>query len=467
MVFLTRAYDPPALPEIRAADYNITAFGAKPDGKTDAKAAIMQAIAKAHSEGGGRIVCSGGTFFVKGPIQVNVSHINLFIDEGSTLKFSGEPSDYLPVVLTRFEGTVVYNYSPLIYAPQISDFAITGSGTLDGSGSHEFAKWSSKEKGDQNRLRDLGNNTVPWNQRIFGSGHYLRPSMIQPFNTSTVLIEGVTVKDSPFWVIHPTFCSNVTVRGVHVDSKNANNDGCDPDSCTDVLIADSSFNSGDDCISVKSGRDADAWKIGRPSEHIRVQNIKCSTGANGFCVGSEMSGGVQDVSVENFTCISCGNAIEFKANKDRGAYIKDVTINNMHADKCKGGFVVWTNKYDTNSCVIMLNALILHHYIMYNSYHGARGGDDPTAFTNFSITNSDCKDTGTGIDAGGLSEKHIQKAIFVNVTVVKAAKALDIENVDEFVFEHVTINGEPQKSPGNSSGGGGRRRRRGKMRVKI
>jgi polygalacturonase len=241
----------PALPEFRQADYAITDFGATPDGKTDSLPAIMKAIDKAHSEGGGRIVCTGGTFFVKGPIQVNFSNINLFVNESTVLKFSGKPADYLPVVLTRFEGTLVYNYSPLIYAPQVTNFAITGSGTLDGSGSDEFAKWSSKEKKDQEKLRELGNDTVPVSQRIFGAGHYLRPSMIQPFNSSTVLIEDVTVKNSPFWVIHPTFCTNVTVRGVHVDSTNKNNDGCDPDSCTDVLIEDSSFNCGDDCVSVK------------------------------------------------------------------------------------------------------------------------------------------------------------------------------------------------------------------------
>eukprot|EP00935_MAST-01C_sp_MAST-1C-sp1_P000095 g95.t1 len=422
------AFATPALPQIRAVDYPITDFGGKPDGKTDCKPAILQAIAKANAEGGGRIVCTGGTFFVKGPIQVNASNINLFLNDSTTLKFSGEPDDYLPVVLTRFEGTLVYNYSPLIYAPLVSNFAITGSGTLDGSGSKEFAKWSSKEKKDQDKLRQLGNDTAPLSQRVFGKGHYLRPSMIQPFNSSNILIEGVTVKDSPFWVIHPTFCSNVTVRGVHVDSTNANNDGCDPDSCTDVLIEDCTFNDGDDCISVKSGRDADAWKIGKPSERITIRNIVCRTGANGFCVGSEMSGGVQDVHVSNFTCTSCGNAIDFKANKDRGAYIKNVTVDGMNAEKCKGSFIEWTN-----------------------NYHGARGGDDPTLFTDFKITNARCKETDTGINAGGLDEKHITDALFINVTVDKAKKALDIKNVDGFVFNAVTINGKAQKSPGNSS----------------
>ena len=227
---------------------------------------------------------------------MNVSNINLFVDASTTLKFSGEPADYLPVVLTRFEGTLVYNYSPLVYAPRVSNFAITGSGTLDGSGSKVFAKWSGKEKKDQNKLRQLGNDTSPLNQRVFGAGHYLRPSMIQPFNSTNVLIEGVTVKDSPFWVIHPTFCSNVTVRGVRVDSTNANNDGCDPDSCADVLIEDCDFNTGDDCISVKSGRDADAWKVGKPSQRIAIRNVVCSTRCNGSCAELvRLSGSIDDI----------------------------------------------------------------------------------------------------------------------------------------------------------------------------
>ena len=418
----------PALPQARAVDYPITEFGAKADGETDALPAIMQAIEKADSEGGGRIVCTGGTFFVKGPIQVNASRINLFVNASTTLKFSGDPADYLPVVLTRFEGTLVYNYSPLIYAPHVSDFAVTGAGTLDGSGSNEFAKWSSKESKDQDKLRALGNDTKPLNQRVFGSGHYLRPSMLQPFNATNVLIEGVTVKDSPFWVIHPTLCANVTVRGVTVDSSNKNNDGCDPDSCTDVLIENSSFHTGDDCISVKSGRDADAWKVGKPTERVAIRNIVCTTSCNGFCVGSEMSGGVSDVVVQNFTCASCGNAINFKANKDRGAYIRNISIDGMNAVKVKGSFVEWTN-----------------------NYHGARGGDFPTLFSDFRITNSRCHEAGTGINAGGLDEKPIEDAMLVNVTVEKASKALDIKNVKDFVFDTVIINGKPQPSPGNST----------------
>ena len=254
--------------------------------------------------------------------------------------------------------------------------------------------------------------------------------MVQPFNATNVLIEGITVKDSPFWVIHPTLCANVTVSGVNVDANNANNDGCDPDSCTNVLIENSSFHTGDDCISVKSGRDADVWKLGKPTERVTIRNIVCTTSCNGFCVGSEMSGGVSDVAVQNFTCASCGNAINFKANKDRGAYIKNVSIDGMNAMKAKGAFVEWTN-----------------------NYHGARGGDFPTLFTDFRITNSRCHEAGMGINAGGLDEKPIQDATLINVTVDKASTALDIKNINGFVFDAVTINGKLQPSPGNAAAG--------------
>jgi polygalacturonase len=181
-------------------------------------------------------------------------------------------------------------------------------------------------------------------------------------------------------------------------------------------------------FSHRSGRDADAWKIGLPSKRVTVRNIVCASTSNGFCIGSEMSGGVEDVTVENFTCTSCGNGIEFKANKDRGAYIKNVSIDRMYAEKCKGSFVEWTN-----------------------DYHSPRGGDFPTLFSDFKITNARCKETGTGINAGGLSEKHIQEATFTNVVIDKATKSLDIKNVDGFVFNGVVINGKTQKSPGNST----------------
>jgi polygalacturonase len=262
-------------PMFRDVDYVVADFGCKADGVTDCRPAINSAIKSCSDNGGGRVVLPKGVSYCKGPILFK-ANVNLFVAAGSTIRFSFNSNDYLPVVLTKFEGTEVFNYSPLIYAYQVTNVAVTGGGTLDGQGSLGFQKWRGKQTKDQDALRQMGNDTTPIYMRVFGEGHYLRPSMLQFFGCSNVLVRDVTIVDSTFWVVHPVYCNNVIVRGITVHSLAVNSDGTDPESCVDVLIENNSYVTGDDCISIKSGRDADAWRIGQPSENIVVRNIRCN-----------------------------------------------------------------------------------------------------------------------------------------------------------------------------------------------
>ena len=318
---------PPAFP---SRDFPITEFGAVGDGSTDSSGALKAAIEACHKAGGGRVIVPAGEFLT-GPVRL-LSGVNLHLAAGATLRFATDPSRYLPVVLTRWEGVELMYYSPLVYAFEQQNVAVTGSGTLDGQAdATHWWPWKAKtgpesQKPDRDRLFRQAQEGMPPEQRIYGAGHYLRPPFLQVYRCRNVLIEGVTIRNSPFWVIHPVLSSNVTVRGVSVLSLGPNNDGCDPESSTDVLIEDTLFDTGDDCIAIKSGRNADGRRLAAPSERIVIRNCRMRAGHGGVTVGSEVSGGVRDVFAERNTMSSpdLDRGLRIKTNVARGGVVENV-----------------------------------------------------------------------------------------------------------------------------------------------
>ncbi|HMP07390.1 MAG TPA: glycoside hydrolase family 28 protein, partial [Lacipirellulaceae bacterium] len=327
-----------AAPEFPMRDFPLTEYGASPGGEEDCLDAVRQAIDACHQAGGGRVLVPQGVWFVKGPIHLK-SNVNLHLVEGSRLKFSANPDDYLPVVFTRFEGTEVMNYSPLIYALDQENIAVTGAGTLDGQASNDNW-WVWKRGGgdaDIARLVEMAEQGVPADDRKFGDGARLRPNFVQPYRCKNVLIEGVTIVGAPMWVIHPVLSQNVTVRGVTVDSHGPNNDGCNPESCRGVLIEDCTFDTGDDCIAIKSGRNADGRRLAVPSENIVVRNCTMRDGHGGVVLGSEMSGGIRNVFVENCYISSpeLDRAIRLKSNSRRGGYLENLFVRDIEVGEVK------------------------------------------------------------------------------------------------------------------------------------
>ncbi|MFN8095024.1 MAG: glycoside hydrolase family 28 protein [Vicinamibacteria bacterium] len=318
-------------------DFPVTRYGAKPDGATDATAAFRAAIEACAKAGGGRVVVPPGAYLT-GAIRLR-SRVNLHVQEGATVRFRQDPAAYLPVVLTRWEGVELMGYSPLVYAYGERDVAITGKGTLDGQA--DAAHWwpwkggghAESQKPDRDRLFAQAEAGVPVAERVYGAGHYLRPQFVETYRCENVLVEGVTIRRSPMWVIHPVLSRNVTVRGVTVVSDGPNSDGCDPESSTDVLVEDSTFDTGDDCIAIKSGRNADGRRLGAPSERVVVRGCRMRAGHGGVTIGSEVSGGVRDVFVEKATMSSpqLERGIRIKTNAVRGGtiervYVRDVEI---------------------------------------------------------------------------------------------------------------------------------------------
>src|SRR4051794_31386569 len=320
----------PAFPD---RDFTITDFGAVADGRIEASDAIARAVAACAEAGGGRVVVPPGGFLT-GPIVLR-SNVNLHLAEGATLKFVTDPARY-PTVFTRWEGVECMNYSPLVYAFGQENIGLTGKGVLDGQASREtWWAWKAtyfNEPGpnlqaeDQRALIAMGERGVPVEQRVFGRGHRLRPNFFQAYRCRDVLVEDVTFVRSPMWEMHPALSANVTVRGVKVSSHGPNNDGCDPESCWDVLIENCEFDTGDDCIAIKSGKNNDGRRVNASSENVIVRGCRMKDGHGGVVLGSECSGHIRNVFVEDCEMDSphLERVLRFKDNAARGGVLENV-----------------------------------------------------------------------------------------------------------------------------------------------
>jgi polygalacturonase len=331
---IVKRISPPVFPQ---KDYSVTTFGAVGDTNTDCTVAFKKAIEKCHANGGGRVVVPKGVYLT-GPLRL-LSNVNLHISKEAVVKFSTDPKKYLPVVFTRWEGVECMNYSPLIYAFKQKNIAVTGEGVLDGQGSVDnWWRWKGgkdattpNQKEARARLNEMGEKNVSVARRIFGEGSYLRPNFFEPYQCKNVLVEGVIFKNSPMWFLHPVLCTNVSVLGVTTEGFGPNNDGCDPESCTDVLIKNCFFNTGDDCIAIKSGRNNDGRRVNVPCSNIIVQGCRMKNGHGGVSLGSECSGGIRNVYAENDTMDSplLERMLRIKTNSIRGGVVENVYFRNI------------------------------------------------------------------------------------------------------------------------------------------
>jgi polygalacturonase len=410
-------------PQFQDRDFNITDYGAVANNEKDCTDAFRRAISAAHEAGGGRVIVPSGSFMT-GPIHLK-SNVNLHVSDGAVINFFVDPGKYMPVVYSRFEGIECMNYSPPIYAYEQENIAITGKGILDGRASDEnWWKWKKTQSGDVKTLGKLGDTGVPVSQRIFGAGRQLRPNMIQPYKCKNVLIEGVTIKNSPMWHIHPVLSTNVTVRNVRVIGHGPNNDGCNPESCKDVLIEGCYFDTGDDCIAIKAGRNNDGRRVNTPSENIVIRNCQMKDGHGGVVIGSETSGGTRNVFAENCTMDSpnLDRALRIKTNSVRGG-----TIENIYMRNVKIGQVA--------EAVLKVNF----------QYGEGDAGDFTPIVRNINMENVTSGKSKYALSISGYERSpitgiHLKNCIFDNVE-----KSNILIGVKNLAFENVKINRKVQK----------------------
>jgi polygalacturonase/rhamnogalacturonyl hydrolase YesR len=345
------------VPQFAEKAYPITKFGAKTTNPAaQNQKAIQKAIDACSKKGGGKVIIPAGEKFLTGAITLK-DGVNLVVEEGATLEFVFQPELY-PIVETSWEGLECFNLSPCIYAFKAKDIAITGKGTIDGGGSNDtWWPWNgnprfgwkegmiSQRIESRPRLLKNGEDGIPmYNEkgertpeRVFGPQDGLRPQLVSFNKCDGILLEDVTLLRSPFWVIHPLHSTDITVRRVKMINDGPNGDGCDPECCDRVLIEDCYFNTGDDCIAIKSGRNRDGRERNMPSKNIIIRNCEMKNGHGGVVIGSEISGGCQNVYAHD--CVMDSPELErvlrIKTNSCRGGIIENINMRNVKVGVCK------------------------------------------------------------------------------------------------------------------------------------
>ncbi|WP_421775260.1 glycoside hydrolase family 28 protein [Gracilimonas sp.] len=411
-------------PTIPDQVFNIREYGAKtmsesPDFKnTDA---IHRAIEAAYNAGGGKIVIPEGKWLT-GPIHLK-SNMNLHLAEGAEVLFSEDKEDYLPVVRQRHEGVEAFNYSPMIYAYKVSNVAITGKGVLNAQGDHWW-EWY-EEYGAPPRAKAT---KVPLSRRDFGKGsgmEGMRPSFVVFWKSDHILVEDITLNDSPMWNIHLIYSSNIIVRGIHVNSLRApNGDGVVIDSSNDVLVEYNHFETGDDAVVLKSGLNEEALEINIPTQNVVVRNFearKVRTGSGGVVFGSETSGGIRNVYVHNALFDGSDRGIRFKTERGRGNIVENIYIRDV---KMKN---------------------ITYQAINFNTFYTGPDATGPSPLLrNISIKDVEIDGVPTAIELVGLPEKWLENIRLENINVINSEKGARITRVKNLSMKNVTINSEEQ-----------------------
>jgi polygalacturonase len=380
---------------------------------TEEIAATIEAAAKA---GGGSVLIPKGKWLT-GPIHLK-SNINLKLAKGAEVLFSEDKEDYLPVVLQRHEGVEAYNYSPMIYAFEVENVAITGEGTLNAQGEHWW-KWYEKYGPPPRAIA----SKVPLSRRDFGKGsgmEGMRPSFVLFWDSRNILVEDITLIDTPMWNVHLAYCDQIIVRGITVDSVEApNGDGIVLDSSKNALIEYNHLQTGDDAVVLKSGLNEEGLEINIPTENIVVRNFEAKnvkTGSGGVVFGSETSGGIRNVYVHNAYFESTDRGIRFKTERGRGNVVENIFIENV---KMKN---------------------VTYEAINFNTFYTGPGKVGPSpAMRNVIIKDVQIDGVPNAIVLVGLPEKWLENIHLENIDVVNSDEGARIARVKNFTMKNVNI----------------------------
>ncbi len=403
-------------------DFLITDYGATKGGEVLNTEAINKTIMACYEAGGGRVIVPDGEWLT-GAIHLK-SNVNLYLAEGAVLRFTDNPKDYLPAVMSSWEGMECFNYSPLVYAFNCDNVAITGTGTLAPK-MEAWRRWFRRTDSQleaQKLLYTMASTNVPVVERQMAKeGYDLRPQLIQFNRCTNVLLDSFKIRESPFWTIHMLLCDGGIVRNLDVKAHGANNDGIDLEMSRNFLVENCSFDQGDDAVVIKSGRNQDAWRINVPCENIVVRHCNILKGHVLLGIGSEMSAGVRNVYMHDCTAPDSVFRLFFaKTNHRRGGYIENIWMKNVIA-----GCMQRVLEVDTD---------VLYQWRdLVPTYK-----DSITLIRNLYMENVTCDRTEAIYDLKGDERLPIQHVEIRNVTVGEVTKFVkNVENAEDVVEENV------------------------------
>jgi polygalacturonase len=416
-------FDMPALtvPVFADRSFDIRQYNAVADGTTINTKAFADAIGACSQAGGGTVIVPPGKWLT-GPIHFK-SNVNLHIKEGAEVLFTTDYDAYLPVVFSRFEGIELYNYSPCIYANGCENIAITGGGILNGQGK-AWWPWAKRCEESVKKLHEMAEAGIPVDKRIFGTvKDGIRPNFVVTINCTNVLMEGFTITNGPMWTIQPIYCENVIIRNVTFKTYGRNGDGIDPDSCRNILIENCLFDTADDAIAIKSGRDWDGWRVHKPCENIIVRG--CRFGLGKACdgvvsIGSEMSGDVRNIYIYDCRFTKTGRGVRIKSRIGRGGVVENVWLQDLTMDS------------------------VGDDAVLLNTFY--KSGLEPTSdkapqFRNIYVKNIVCSGTEEAIVIRGLADMPIEKVTLDNI-VIKAEKGIEITDAKDVVLRAISVDHE-------------------------
>jgi len=447
-------------PVFRKDTFNILDFGAVADGLTLNTTSIEKAITACNKKGGGVVLVPGG-MWLTGPIGMK-SNIDLHIERDAVLLFTKDPDQY-PLVEGTYEGRrAARNQSP-IYGTNLENIAITGKGIIDGNGdawrivykkqlteqewitkvasgglvSSDGKTWfpSAKTKLAFDEKRTAAILPGQSLKDFEDIKDFLRPNLVVFNSCKKVLLEGVTFQNSPAWCLHPVLCEEVTIRNVFAKNPDYahNGDGVDVESCKNVLIEGCTFDVGDDGICIKSGKDEEGRKRGRPTENVVIRNNIVYKGHGGFVIGSEMSGGARNIFVSDCSFIGTDNGLRFKTVRGRGGVVEQIYIKNIRMKD------------------------IVRDAILFDMYYFTKPADnEKTAvlpvteatpqFRDFQISNIVCQGAERGIFIRGLPEMPIRNIVMDNL-VMKINNGVEIMEASDIQLNQVQLISDKTTSP--------------------
>lgn len=442
-----------AEPKFKRDTFRIEKFGAIADGLTLNTVSINKAIATCSAKGGGVVLVSGGVWLT-GPVEMK-SNVNLHITRDAILLFSDDFDQY-PLVEGTYEGrTAARNQSP-IYGNNLENIAITGRGVVDGNGDVWRAvgkdrlterEWKAKKasggvvSADDRMWYPSAKSKLAWDTKrgtailpgqtlkdFEDIKDYLRPNLLVFNNCKKVLLEGVTFQNSPAWCLHPVLCENLTIRNVFAKNPDyaQNGDGLDVESCKNVLIEGCTFDVGDDGICIKSGKDEEGRKRGRPTENVIIRNNVVYKAHGGFVIGSEMSGGARNIFVYDCSFMGTDIGLRFKTARGRGGVVENIYVKNIRMKDIEGDAILWDMYYFTKPPKAG------------EAVEVPEVTDGTPRFRNFQISDIVCNGAKRGIFIRGLPEMKVKDIELSNI-VLKADKGAEIIEANDIRMKNVTL----------------------------